>query len=46
MPENSITPCHGSYLLPQLEHARAADAMHPGILSTRDVSGVLAWGEM
>jgi len=24
---------HGSYLMPSLEHAKVADAMHPGILS-------------
>lgn len=24
---------HGSYLMPRLEHATMADAMHPGILS-------------
>jgi CBS domain-containing protein len=31
----SITnkPSHGSYLMPSLEHATVADAMHPGILS-------------
>lgn len=26
-------PYHGSYLMPSLEHATVADAMHPGILS-------------
>ncbi|MGA2924531.1 MAG: CBS domain-containing protein [Solirubrobacteraceae bacterium] len=26
-------PGHGSYLLPSLEHATVADAMHPGILA-------------
>jgi CBS domain-containing protein len=31
----SVTPkpSHGSYLMPSLEHATVADAMHPGILS-------------
>jgi CBS domain-containing protein len=33
MPESSVLPSHGSYLLPHLEHATVADAMHPGILS-------------
>jgi CBS domain-containing protein len=28
-----IQPYHGSYLMPSLEHATVADAMHPGILS-------------
>jgi CBS domain-containing protein len=32
MPESSVVPSHGSYLLPHLEHATVADAMHPGIL--------------
>ena len=26
-------PLHGSYLMPAFEHARVADAMHPGILT-------------
>ncbi len=26
-------PLHGSYLMPSLEHATVADAMHPGIIS-------------
>ena len=25
----------GSYLMPSLEHARVADAMHPGLLDLR-----------
>ncbi len=29
----TITPIHGSYLMPTLAHATVADAMHPGILS-------------
>jgi CBS domain-containing protein len=29
----TILPYHGSYLMPRLEHATVADAMHPGILS-------------
>jgi CBS domain-containing protein len=33
MSEASVVPTHGSYLLPHLEHATVADAMHPGILS-------------
>ena len=33
MPKTSIQPSHGSYLLPHLDHATVADAMHPGILS-------------
>jgi CBS domain-containing protein len=32
MPDTSTTT-HGSYLMPSLEHATVADAMHPGILS-------------
>jgi CBS domain-containing protein len=33
MPEPTVTPSHGSYLLPHLDQATVADAMHPGILS-------------
>jgi CBS domain-containing protein len=33
MPDTAIQPYHGSYLMPSLEHATVADAMHPGILS-------------
>jgi CBS domain-containing protein len=33
MPESSVEPTHGSYLLPHFDHATVADAMHPGILS-------------
>jgi CBS domain-containing protein len=33
MTESSVVPTHGSYLLPQFDHASVADAMHPGILS-------------
>jgi CBS domain-containing protein len=33
VPERIATPSHGSYLLPHLDHATVADAMHPGILS-------------
>lgn len=33
MPDTTTTPTHGSYLMPSLEHATVADAMHPGILS-------------
>jgi CBS domain-containing protein len=33
MSEGKVVPSHGSYLLPHLEHATVADAMHPGILS-------------
>ena len=33
MPERTVTPSHGSYLLPHFDHATVADAMHPGILS-------------
>jgi CBS domain-containing protein len=28
-----VPPYHGSYLMPSLDHATVADAMHPGILS-------------
>jgi CBS domain-containing protein len=31
--DSDVEPIHGSYLLPHLEHATVADAMHPGILS-------------
>jgi CBS domain-containing protein len=27
------TPHHGSYLTPSLEHAKVADAMHPGVMT-------------
>jgi CBS domain-containing protein len=33
MPDTAIQPYHGSYLMPSIEHATVADAMHPGILS-------------
>ena len=33
MPERTVMPSHGSYLLPHIDHATVADAMHPGILS-------------
>lgn len=33
MPIIANQPYHGSYLMPSLEHATVADAMHPGILS-------------
>jgi CBS domain-containing protein len=33
MPDSTIQPYHGSYLMPSLDHATVADAMHPGILS-------------
>lgn len=33
MPGTATKPYHGSYLMPSLEHATVADAMHPGILS-------------
>ncbi len=33
MPDIEIQSYHGSYLMPSLEHATVADAMHPGILS-------------
>lgn len=33
MSKASLHPSHGSYLLPHLDHATVADAMHPGILS-------------
>jgi CBS domain-containing protein len=33
MPDTAIQTYHGSYLMPSLEHATVADAMHPGILS-------------
>ncbi len=33
MPKTTVEPYHGSYLMPSLEHATVADAMHPGILS-------------
>jgi CBS domain-containing protein len=29
----TMQPYHGSYLMPALDHATVADAMHPGILS-------------
>lgn len=33
MPDTAIASQHGSYLMPSIEHATVADAMHPGILS-------------
>lgn len=33
MPATTHPTAHGSYLMPSLEHATVADAMHPGILS-------------
>lgn len=33
MSATTTHPSHGSYLMPSLEHATVADAMHPGILS-------------
>ena len=33
MPDTAIHTYHGSYLMPSLEHATVADAMHPGISS-------------
>lgn len=33
MPDTATHTYHGSYLMPSLEHATVADAMHPGILS-------------
>lgn len=33
MTTTDLQPFHGSYLMPSLEHATVADAMHPGILS-------------
>ena len=33
MPDTATHTHHGSYLMPSLEHATVADAMHPGILS-------------
>lgn len=33
MTDTATQPYHGSYLMPSLEHATVADAMHPGILS-------------
>jgi signal-transduction protein with cAMP-binding, CBS, and nucleotidyltransferase domain len=33
MTATGLQPYHGSYLMPSLDHATVADAMHPGILS-------------
>lgn len=33
MSDTAVQTIHGSYLMPSLEHATVADAMHPGILS-------------
>jgi CBS domain-containing protein len=35
MSDTAIRSYHGSYLMPSLEQATVADAMHPGILSCR-----------
>jgi CBS domain-containing protein len=32
MPDTATQPIHGSYLMPSLQHATVADAMHPGIV--------------
>ena len=40
MPTTTVQPYHGSYLMPSLEHATVADAMHPGIL-TCEADGTL-----
>jgi CBS domain-containing protein len=40
MPDTSATPIHGSYLMPSLERATVADAMHPGILTCEPDVGV------
>ena len=48
MPDTAIQPYHGSYLMPSLEHATVADAMHPGIRSCQvdatltDVARIMA----
>lgn len=48
MPDTAIQPYHRSYLMPSLEHATVADAMHPGILSCQvdatvtDVARIMA----
>jgi CBS domain-containing protein len=36
-----VQPQHGSYLMPSLEHATVADAMHPGILSCEPDTSLL-----
>lgn len=33
MPDTTLQPYHGSYLMPSLDHATVADVMHPGIMS-------------
>lgn len=33
MSTSATSTHHGSYLMPGIEHARVADAMHPGVLS-------------
>lgn len=40
MPEIAIQSDHGSYLMPSLEHATVADAMHPGIVSCTTDTGL------
>ncbi len=48
MPTTTIQRYHGSYLMPSLEHATVADAMHPGIVScetdstVREVARIMA----
>ena len=48
MPDSAIHPYHRRYLMPSLEHATVADAMHPGIIScqtdatVRDVARMMA----
>jgi len=40
MPDTITAKVHGSYLMPSLEHATVADAMHPGILTCEPDVGV------
>lgn len=40
MPETAIQNLHGSYLMPSLDSATVADAMHPGIFSCQADSPV------
>jgi len=40
MPDTSTTPIHGSYLMPSMERATVADAMHPGILTCEPDVGI------
>ena len=46
MPDTTTTSIHGSYLMPSLERATVADAMHPGILTCEPDASVSEVAQM